>query len=361
MPIITSRVSVTLLVLPRIPNSVGVADIDNGALEVWLERHVAGFSGPLTINKFDSGQSNPTYRIDTPSGTVVLRRKPFGALLPSAHAIEREYRVMAALQPFSFPVPRVIALCEDAGVIGAPFYLMSMVGGKNFTDGALPGMTKGSRTALYYALVDNLAALHCIDPEAAGLGTFGRPGNFFERQVARWIKQYRASETERMDDMERLIAWLPATLPAQSGISVVHGDYRIDNVIMDPAGGRIAAVLDWELSTLGDPLADFTYFLMNWVTPYDGRSSLQGLDLVALGIPTLGEMTARYCAKAQRAPIDNLDWYFAFNCFRVVGIAQGIKKRVMDGNASNSRATDLASRLPAMAALAWSFAVRTGA
>lgn len=340
---------------------MGPVDLDTAALGDWLERHVPGCRGPLTLTKFESGQSNPTYRIDMPGGSMVLRRKPFGALLPSAHAIEREYRVMTALRPFGFPVPAVVALCEDASVIGAPFYLMSMVEGSNYTDGALPGFSNEARRALYLALIDNLAALHRIDPEAAGLATYGRPGNFFERQVARWITQYRASETERMDDMERLIAWLPKSLPAQAGVSVVHGDYRIDNVIMDPPGGRIAAVLDWELSTLGDPLSDFTYFLMNWVTPYDGRSALQGLDLAALGIPALDEVTARYCEQAGRAPIANLDWYFAFNCFRLVGIAQGIKKRVNDGNASNSRAADLAKQLPAMAALAWSFAERAGA
>ena len=340
---------------------MGPVDLDTAALGDWLERHVPGCRGPLTLTKFESGQSNPTYRIDMPGGSLVLRRKPFGALLPSAHAIEREYRVMTALRPFGFPVPAVVALCEDTSVLGAPFYLMSMVEGRNYTDGALPGFSNEARRALYFALIDNLAALHRIDPEAAGLAAYGRPGNFFERQVARWITQYRASETERMGDMERLIAWLPESLPAQTGVSVVHGDYRIDNVIMDPSGGRIAAVLDWELSTLGDPLSDFTYFLMNWVTPYDGRSALQGLDLAALGIPTLDEVTARYCEQAGRAPIANLDWYFAFNCFRLVGIAQGIKKRVNDGNASNSRAADLAKHLPAMAALAWSFAERAGA
>ena len=337
------------------------ADIDIVALESWLRQHVAGFRGSMTLTKFDAGQSNPTYRIDAASGSMVLRRKPFGTLLPSAHAIEREYRVLSALRPFGFPVPAVIALCEQPNVIGAPFYLMALVEGRNFTDGALPDLTKDGRAALYDALVDTLAALHRIDPEAAGLSSYGRPGNFFERQVTRWITQYRASETERMEEMERLIAWLPATLPAQAGVSIVHGDFRIDNVIVAAAGGQIAAVLDWELSTLGDPLADFSYFLMNWVTPYDGRSSLQGLDLAALGIPALEAVSARYCDKLGRGPIANLDWYFAFNCFRLVGIAQGIKKRVLDGNASNSRAAELAHRLPAMAALAWSFAERAGA
>ena len=331
------------------------------ALTAWLERHVAYFRGPITLTKFEGGQSNPTYRLDAKSGTYVLRRKPFGPLLPSAHAVEREYRMLEALQPLEFPVPRVLALCEDDNVIGAAFYLMALVEGANYTDGALPGMSTEDRTRVYHAMIDNLAALHRIDPEAAGLATFGRPGGFFERQVARWIKQYRASETDRIEEMERLIVWLPATLPSQSGVAIVHGDYRIDNLIMDPARGKILAVLDWELSTLGDPLSDFSYFLMNWVTPKDGRSALGGIDFDQLGIPTLERVVARYCEKTGRTTIHNLDWYFAFNQFRLVGIAQGIKKRLIDGNASNHRAGEFAVRLPAMAAQAWLFAVRAGA
>jgi aminoglycoside phosphotransferase (APT) family kinase protein len=336
-------------------------DFDWNALGRWLERHIAGFRGPFTLAKFESGQSNPTYRLDAASGAYVLRRKPFGQLLPSAHAVEREYRVLAALAPLGFPVPQVFALCEDASIIGAAFYLMALVEGANFTDGSLPGMSAAVRTRIYHTMIDNLAALHRIDPDAAGLATFGRPGNFFERQVARWTRQYRASETERLEEMERLIAWLPATLPVESGVAIVHGDYRIDNLIMDPDGSKIRAVLDWELSTLGDPLSDFSYFLMNWVTARDGRSALHGLDLEALGIPTLERVVARYCGLVGRAAIENLDWYFAFNLFRFVCIAQGIKKRLIDGNASNARAGELVERLPAMAAQAWQLAERAGA
>lgn len=336
-------------------------DLDSAALTAWLEQHVAGFRGPITLTKFDGGQSNPTYRLDAASGAYVLRRKPFGPLLPSAHAVDREYRVLSALQPLGFPVPRVFALCQDDSVVGSAFYLMAMVEGTNFTDGALPGIPKDARTAIYHAMIDTLAALHRIDCDAAGLSTFGRPGNFFERQVARWIKQYRASETERIDEVERLIAWLPATLPQQAGVAIVHGDYRIDNLIMAPSGAGIRAVLDWELSTLGDPLSDFSYFLMNWVTPKDGRSALLGLDFDRLGIPTLESVVARYCEKTGRPTIHNLDWYFAFNQFRLVGIAQGIKKRLLDGNASSARAGELAARIPAMAAHAWRFAQRAGA
>ncbi len=337
------------------------ADLDTVALAGWLEQHVAGFRGPITLTKFEGGQSNPTYRVDAKSGTSVLRRKPFGRLLPSAHAVEREYRVLTALWPLGYPVPRVLALCEDEKIIGSAFYLMDLVQGSNFIDGALPGMSQEARNRIYLAMIDNLAALHRIDPGTAGLSTFGRSGSYFERQVARWIKQYRASETDRIEEMERLIDWLPATLPAQDVVAIVHGDYRIDNLIMDGSSGKILAVLDWELSTLGDPLADFSYFAMNWENPIDGRSALRGLDLDRLGIPTLDRALDRYCEKTGRRTIDNLDWYFAFNQFRLVGIAQGIKRRLIDGNASNARAGDLAGRLPAMAAQAWLFAQRAGA
>jgi aminoglycoside phosphotransferase (APT) family kinase protein len=337
------------------------ADIDTAALCSWLERHVAGFKAPLTLTKFAGGQSNPTYRVDASSGAYVLRRKPFGPLLPSAHAIEREYRVLGALRPLGFPVPGVLALCEDERIIGSAFYLMALVEGSNFTDGALPGLSKDARGRVYEALIDTLAALHRIDPDAAGLMTFGRPGNYFERQVARWIKQYRASQTDELPAMERLIAWLPATLPAQSGVAIVHGDYRIDNLLLDRSGTQVVAVLDWELSTLGDPLADFSYFLMSWLTPHEGGAALGGLDLERLGIPPHDAVVARYCARTGRASIENLDWYFAFNQFRLVGIAQGIKKRLLDGNASNPKAGRLAAQLPVMAERAWRFAERAGA
>lgn len=350
--------------MPVPPNSAtgtGAADLDGTALTAWLERHVAGFRGPIALIKFEGGQSNPTYRLDAANGTYVLRRKPFGTLLPSAHAVEREYRVLTALHALSFPVPRVLALCEDPGVIGAAFYLMALVEGTTFADGALPQLTKDARTLVYHAMIDTLAALHRIDPQAAGLATFGHPGNFFARQVARWIKQYRAAETDRIEAAERLIEWLPATLPPQRGIAIVHGDYRIDNLILSPSGDEIRAVLDWELSTLGDPLSDFSYFLMSWVTPADGRAALLGLDLEQIGIPTLEQMVARYCEKTAREPIQSLDWYFAFNLFRLLGIAQGIKKRQIEGNASSPRAAEATTRIPLIAAQAWRFAERAGA
>jgi aminoglycoside phosphotransferase (APT) family kinase protein len=341
--------------------AIATADLDGAALTAWLKAHVTGFRGPIALTKFEGGQSNPTYRLDAASGTYVLRRKPFGSLLPSAHAVEREYRVLTALHPLGFPVPRVFVLCEDQAVIGSAFYLMAMVEGANFTDGALPNMSRDARTIVYHGMIDTLAALHRIAPEAAGLAKFGHPGNYFGRQVARWIKQYRASETDRIEVAERLIAWLPATLPPQAGITIVHGDYRIDNLIMTPSGEKVLAVLDWELSTLGDPLSDFSYFLMSWVTPTDGRAGLLGLDLDRLGIPTLERVVARYCEKTSRDGIGNLDWYFAFNQFRLLGIAQGIKKRLLQGNASSARAGELAGRIPQIAAQAWCFAQRAGA
>jgi aminoglycoside phosphotransferase (APT) family kinase protein len=341
--------------------STGTADLDGTALTAWLEQHVAGFRGPIALTKFEGGQSNPTYRLDAASDSYVLRRKPFGTLLPSAHAVEREYCVLKALHALGFPVPRPFALCEDPTVIGSVFYLMALAEGTNFSDGALPSLSKTGRTLLYHAMIDTLAALHRIDPQAAGLATFGRPGNFFERQVARWIGQYRAAQTENIQAVERLIAWLPATLPPQSGVAIVHGDYRIDNLIMTRSGERIVAVLDWELATLGDPLSDFSYFLMSWVTPVDGRAGLLGLDLEQLGIPTLERVVARYCEGTSRDTIQELDWYFAFNLFRLLGIAQGIKKRLREGNASSARAGELAARIPEIAARAWHFAQRAGA
>ena len=335
--------------------------LDLDRLADWMEGHVAGFTGPLSYAKFAGGQSNPTYRLDTPTAAYVLRRKPFGPLLPSAHAVDREYRVIAGLHPTGFPVPRPYGLCEDDGVIGSAFYVMEMVEGRTIWDGAMPDLTPSARRAHYDAMVDTLAALHNLDYVAAGLESYGKPGNYFERQVARWTKQYRASETEHMPDVERLIEWLPATLPEQTRTSVVHGDYRIDNMIFAPAEPRVIAVLDWELSTLGDPLADFSYLLMNWVTEPEGRSGVKGLDGPETGIPTIAEVTERYCAATGRDGVPQLEWYFAYNLFRLTGIVQGIKKRIVDGTASSAQAAKTAERVPGLAAAAWGFAKQAGA
>ena len=335
--------------------------LDEAALTGWMQDHVEGFEGPIDLSKFKGGQSNPTYRIDTQGRSYVLRRKPFGELLPSAHAVDREYRVISGLHPTGFPVAKPYGLCEDESVIGSMFYIMEMVKGRSLWDGSLPDMEPAQRTEIYHALIDTLADLHETDHEAAGLGEYGKPGNYFERQVGRWTKQYRASETEEMPEIERLIEWLPATLPSQERTSIVHGDYRIDNVIYAPDEPRIAAVLDWELSTLGDPMADVAYLLMNWETPTEGRAGLAGLDLDALGIPDMRAMLDRYAERTGREKIEDLNWYFAFNMFRLAGIVQGIKKRIIDGTASSAHAKQTAERMPFLAQAAWMFAQRAGA
>ena len=334
--------------------------IDEASLGAWLEANVEGFSGPYTLTKFPSGQSNPTYKISATSGEYVLRRKPFGQLLPSAHAVDREYRLLSALYPLEFPVPEPLALCDDPDVIGAIFYVMEMAKGRPYADGALPDFDPATRHRMYAQLVDTLADLHTIDPVAADLGDFGKPGNYFERQVMRWTRQYRDSETDYIPEMERLIAFLPETLPEQSRTAIVHGDYRIDNVVFD-GDGTLTAVLDWELATLGDPLADFSYLAMQWVMPADGGAGLAGLDLPTLGIPTLDEVVKRYSERSGVPVVNKLDWYFAYNLFRLAGIVQGIKKRVLDGTASHAQAAEMAKRVPMLASAAWNFAQRCGA
>jgi aminoglycoside phosphotransferase (APT) family kinase protein len=335
--------------------------LDEAKLAAWMAANVADFEGPITLSRFKGGQSNPTYRIDTPNRAYVLRRQPFGPLLPSAHAVDREYRVIAALHPTGFPVPTPYGLCTDREVIGAMFYVMGVAEGRNLWDGSLPGYAPSERRAIYDAMIDTMAALHAVDHEAIGLGDYGKPGNYFERQVARWTKQYKASETETIPEVDRLIEWLPRTVPVQDRVSIVHGDYRIDNMIFAPAEPRVIAVLDWELSTLGDPLADFSYFLMNWVTEPEGRSGVKGLDYEALGIPTLEQAVARYCEKTGRDGLPELNWYFAYNLFRLTGIVQGIKKRIVDGTASSPQAEATAARVPGLAAAAWHFAQLAGA
>ena len=338
-----------------------MSDMDEARLGEWLSGHVDGFSGPFAVEKFPGGQSNPTYRIDAVSGRYVLRRKPFGPILPSAHAVEREFRLIAALYPTGFPVPRPYGLCEDSEVIGAPFYVMEMVEGRTLWDGSLPGMTPPERRAHYEAMIDTLAALHSIDIEAVGLGDYGKPGNYFARQVERWSRQYRASQTDDLPEVEKLIEWLPRTVPEQTRTSIVHGDFRIDNMIFAPATPRVVAVLDWELSTLGDPLADFSYFLMSWATEPEGRSGVKGMTGGETGIPTIEEVVARYCAATGRDGVPDLDWYFAYNLFRLIGIVQGIKKRMIDGNASSAQAQQTVERLPGLVAAAWGFAQMAGA
>lgn len=335
--------------------------LDLDALAEWMREHVRGFEGPLKQAKFKGGQSNPTYRLDSPSGSYVLRRKPYGKLLPSAHAVDREFRVQSGLQKVGFPVAPQYGLCEDESVVGAMFYVMGMVDGKTIWDGSMPGSTPEIRRQTYHAMVDTLAELHRVDLGEAGLESYGKPGNYFGRQVERWTKQYRLSETERLDPMERLIEYLPATLPEQTRTSIVHGDYRIDNLIYAKDQPKVLAVLDWELSTLGDPLADFTYLCLAWVTDNGGRSGVMDLDRQALGIPELDEIVTRYCAATGRDDVPDMNWYIAYNFFRLAGIMQGIKKRVADGTASSAHARAMSERVEPLAQTAWDFSKKAGA
>ncbi len=334
---------------------------DEAALDRWMQANVDGYAGPLSVMQFKGGQSNPTYRLETPHCAYVLRRKPFGPLLPSAHAVEREFRLISALHGTDVPVAKPYALCTDPQVIGAVFYIMEAVEGPIYWDGALPGLEPHKRRRIYESQIATLARLHLIDVEAAGLADYGRPGNYFARQVERWTKQYRASETDTIPEADLLMAWLPRTVPAQTRVSIVHGDYRLDNIVFRTDRPEVAAVLDWELSTLGDPLADFSYLLMSWVMPPDGRSGLAGLDLGELGIPSLDEAAALYCAMTGRDAVPDLNWCFAYNLFRLVGILQGIAGRVRDGTAASPHAAQMAARTPALAKAAWTFAQKAGA
>lgn len=338
------------------------ADLDAGALEPWLAAHVPGFERPAKLAKFAGGQSNPTYRIDAPSGAYVLRRKPFGPILPSAHAVEREFRIISALHPTGFPVARPYALCEDPEVIGAPFYVMELVEGRTFWDGLLPDQAPDRRRAIYESMIATLARLHNLDHEQLGLSDYGPPGNYFERQVRRWTKQYRAAQTDDLPTVEKLIEFLSATVPEQTRTSIIHGDYRIDNLIYAPDRPDVSAVLDWELSTIGDPIADFAYLAMQWRMPREGGAAgLGGVDLAGTGIPTLDEAVALYSGLTGRDGVPNLDWYFSYNLFRLLGIVQGIKKRFLDGIASSDNAEAMGARVPFLAEAAWSFARKAGA
>ncbi len=344
---------------------VGTVEVDErdamdlDALTAWFEAHVEGFEGPIAYSKFKGGQSNPTYRIDTPARSYVLRRQPFGKLLPSAHAVDREYAAMSALGPTGFPVPKTYCLCEDPEVIGSKFFVMSLADGRSLWNGALPGMEPQERRAIYNAMIDTMADLHLKDPAAIGLGDYGKPMDYCARQIARWSKQYKLSETEHMEKMERLIEWLPQTIPPQHESSVVHGDYRLDNLIFKKDEPAVLAVLDWELSTLGDPIADFSYLMLNWQNASDGRAGLLELDLEALGIPSQQEAVDRYVARTGY-PVPPMDWYFSYNLFRLAGIIQGIKKRVIDGTASSAHAKQMSARVGPLVDRAYEFAKAAG-
>jgi len=336
---------------------------DAGALDAYLRDRVAGYRGPLEVEQFKGGQSNPTFLLKTPGERYVMRAKPAPAakLLPSAHAVDREYRVITALGGAGLPVPRTFALCEDEGVIGRAFYLMDYVEGRVLWDQALPGMNRDERRAIYEEMNRVIAQLHAVDYRAIGLETFGKPGNYFARQLDRWSKQYRASETEKIEAMDRLMAWLPGAIPPGDETTIVHGDYRLDNLVFHPTEPRILAILDWELSTLGHPLADFSYHCMSWHIPPAQFRGIAGLDLPGLGIPTEEEYIAAYCRRTGRDRIGNWDFYLAYNMFRLAAILQGIMKRALDGTAASQQALDAGKRARPLAEMGWQYAQRAGA
>ncbi|TPN55057.1 MULTISPECIES: phosphotransferase family protein [unclassified Mesorhizobium] len=312
--------------------------LDQAALASYLEAEIPGFSGLAAIEKFKSGQSNPTYLLTAASGRYVLRAKPPGHLLKSAHQVDREFRVMKALAGSAVPVPRMLHLSAEDSPIGRMFYVMDFLDGRIFWDPALPeARDNDERSAIYDAMNGTLAALHDVDAEAVGLGDFGRPGNYFERQLARWTSQYRASETGTIADMDRLIAWLETHMPADNGrVSLVHGDYRLDNLIFAPDQPKVLAVLDWELSTSGHPFADIAYQCMQWRLPHaSGFRGLGGIDRAALGLPSEEEYVAAYCRRRRLEGIGNWPFFLAFSFFRLAAICQGVYKRALDGNASN--------------------------
>ena len=328
-------------------------DFDRAALAAYLRSQGRGFAGELQVAQFAGGQSNPTYLVSAGADRYVLRRKPPGALLPSAHAVDREYRIMRALAGSGVPVPKVHALCEDPSIIGTAFFLMEYVQGRVFWDATLPNAAPAERHALYDELNRVIAALHAVDQTAVGLADYGRTGNYLPRQIDRWTRQYRAAATEPIEAMERLIEWLPAHIPPGDETTIVHGDYRIDNIIFHPTEPRILAVLDWELSTLGHPLADFAYHVMTWRVTAEEFRGIKGADLAQLGIPDEAAYVASYCKRTGRAAIEDWDYYLAFNMFRMAAILQGILARAIQGNATSSEAIATGQRARPMAAAGW--------
>jgi aminoglycoside phosphotransferase (APT) family kinase protein len=334
---------------------------DIGILQEYMQQHIEGFSGELSIEQFKGGQSNPTFKLTADGKSYVLRTKPGPAakLLASAHAIDREFRVMDALNKAGFPAARQYALCTDESVIGRAFYIMEFVNGRVLWDQSLPGMSNNERGQYYDEMNRVIAQLHTIDYAAIGLADYGKPGNYFTRQIDRWTKQYKAAETEKIEAMDRLIEWLPQNIPAGDEISIVHGDYRLDNIIFHPTEPRILAVLDWELSTLGHPLADFSYHCMSWhIAPGQFRG-IGGLDLKALGIPSEEEYIAKYCERTGKTiNKEDFTFYLAYNMFRMAGILQGIMKRYVDGTAASEQALKAGKSARPMAEMGWDYANR---
>jgi aminoglycoside phosphotransferase (APT) family kinase protein len=329
-----------------------------GPLQDYMAANVEGFSGELSIAQFKGGQSCPTYRIDSGGQSYVLRRKPPGKLLPSAHAVDREFRVISGLNKTDVPVPKAYVLCEDEDVVGTAFYIMSMAEGRIFWDPTLPDMAPDERGAIYDSMNDVIAKLHNVDYAAVGLGEFGKPGNYFARQIGRWSKQYKASETEDIQAMDKLIEWLPDNIPEGDETTIVHGDYRLDNMVFHPTEARVIAILDWELSTLGHPLGDFSYHVMPWRVSPEVFRGLGGLDLKAMGIPTEEEYVEAYCRRTGRESIGNWNFYMVYNMFRLAAIAQGIMGRVRDGTAASKHAIETGSKARPLGELGWQHAER---
>ena len=337
---------------------------DERRLESYLSDLVPGFEGPLSVRQFEGGQSNLTYLLQTPNRAYVMRRKPPGKLLKSAHAVDREFRVMKALGGMGFPVPEVLGLCEDETVVGTMFYVMRHVAGRVFLDSSMPDLSREDRASVYDSVNSILASLHRLDYRALGLEDYGRPGNYFARQIARWVSQYEASKSEDIPEMEKLAVWLVQALPADDGlVSIIHGDFSFHNVIVHPTEPRAVALLDWELSTIGHPFGDLMYHMSEWYRPvgFDPRGSLRGKDLAALGIPSFEQYVARYCERTGFAAPENLGFYRAFNLFRQAAIMQGIVGRVRDGTANAANAGELSSRVRPLAVEAWAEARAAGA
>ncbi|MBN8293060.1 phosphotransferase family protein [Rhodobacter sp. NTK016B] len=324
-------------------------------LNAWMEAHVEGYRGPLTLSRLQGGQSNPTWRIEAPSGRYVLRQKPLGQTLPSAHQVDREYRVMKALGETDVPVPRMLGLCEDESVMGSMFFVMEHLEGRTLWDPRLPDMTPSERGAIFEAMNDTIAKISMIDPVAVGLGDYGRQGGYVARQVSRWSKQYRASETRQIEAMDNLIAWLPQNMPSDpEEVRIAHGDFRLDNLMFHPTEPRVLGVLDWELSTLGDPYADFAYNVMVWrIVPGIFRG-LGGVDLDGTGIPTEDQYIDMWCRKTGRERPENFDFYVILSLFRIASIVQGIAKRAQDGTANDPKAAEMGRVAAPLAEIAWS-------
>jgi aminoglycoside phosphotransferase (APT) family kinase protein len=329
---------------------------DEAALERYLAAHMAGFAPPFSVQQFGGGQSNPTFLLTAGGKRYVLRKKPPGKLLKSAHQVDREFRIMKALAQTDVPVPRMHVLCEDESVIGTAFYVMDFLEGRIFRDPQLPGVAPKERAAIYDSMNDVLARLHKVDFAAVGLGDYGKPGNYFDRQVARWITQYRGAQTEEITEMEQLIDWMPRHIPADDSVSIAHGDYRLENSIFHPTEPRMIAVLDWELSTIGHPLADLAYNCMGYHVMNPRQGGLVGLDYGATGIPSERDYVAKYCARTGRGEISNWSFYLSFSVFRLASISQGVYKRGLDGNASSETAAQLGNSCRFLAEHAWRLA-----